>query len=139
MIQASPVNYFIIHFSRDFCVSFPRLTCKKMAALRTKIMRIVAKYDSQINARLPPVGQRFWNHEAGICAECVCLFCAHYFIKFHIFFMSTSQPRNERCFIIITHDHGILVSFQFYIKIDYTLHNFSDFIYSNRNCVGIRT
>jgi hypothetical protein len=60
-------------------VIFPRLTCKfslgknikivNMAALRAKILRILTKYDTQINARLPPVGQRFWNHAAGICIE----------------------------------------------------------------------
>jgi hypothetical protein len=37
-----------------------------MAAVRAKILRILTKYDAQINARLPPVGQRFWNHAAGI-------------------------------------------------------------------------
>ena len=45
-----------------------------MAAVRAKILRILTKYDAQINARLPPVGQRFWNHAAGICIECICSF-----------------------------------------------------------------
>ncbi|XP_028393600.1 mitochondrial pyruvate carrier 2-like [Dendronephthya gigantea] len=36
-----------------------------MAAFRTKLLGILAKYDAQIQARLPRMGQKFWNSATG--------------------------------------------------------------------------
>ncbi|XP_046846767.1 mitochondrial pyruvate carrier 2-like [Xenia sp. Carnegie-2017] len=36
-----------------------------MAALRASVSKILARYDARINEFLPPLGKKFWNHEAG--------------------------------------------------------------------------